>query len=411
VSTFNYVDWLSQEGLRMLLNELECSQFANTDYNKEFTKPFAIGETLRVDKPQRFNVTDGMGYQPQALDRPYTTVTVDQPFGVHFNMDDIDSALKMERGRAEIKKAYLDPAMAQIAQEIDSRFAEFATLNANNIVGALGTDPSSFQTINQGRQRLVELGCPSGDKGAIISPAMNVSLTNAAVQYFNPTKEISDQFREGYVGFNSGFKFYESMSLVDITSGVRAGSVTVKGASQSGSSLILNCTTGDTFLQGEVFSIDNVYAVNPSTRQITTRATDKQFVILADATGASSEVTLSISPGIVGPGSHYQNVDALPANSATVTMWPGTTAPSTGPKSGKNGLLIHRDAFALVGVALEVPKAVEMSTQMRDPKTGIAVRFVRMFDPIQSRMVNRFDVLLGFGSLYPDNCCVRLLGA
>lgn len=409
MSTFNYVDWLSQEGLRMLLNELECSQFANTDYNKEFTKPFAIGETVRVNKPQRFNVTDGMGYQPQALDRPYTTVTVDQPFGVHFNMDDIDSALKMERGRAEIKKAYLDPAMAQIAQEIDSRFANFATLNANNIVGALGTDPTSFQTINQGRARLVQLACPSGDKGAIITPDMNVSLTNAAVQYFNPTREISDQFREGYVGFNSGFKFYESMSLIDTTAGVRAAGVTVDGNNQSGSSINLTCTTGDTFLAGEVFSIDNVYAVNPSTRQITTRATDKQFVILADATGAASAVTLTISPGIVGPGSHYQNVDALPVTGATVTMWPGTSSPNG--KSGKNGLLIHRDAFALVGVALEVPKAVEMSTQMRDPKTGIAVRFVRMFDPIQSRMVNRFDVLLGFGALYPDNCCVRLLGA
>jgi hypothetical protein len=410
VSTFNYVDWLSQEGLRMLLNELECSQFANTDYNKEFTKPYAIGETLRVNKPQRFNVTDGMGYQPQALDRPTTTVTVDQTFGIHFNMDDIDAALKMERGRAEIKKAYLDPAMAQIAQEIDSRFARFATLNANNIVGVLGTDPTSFQTVNQGRQRMVELACPSGDKGAIVTPAMNVALTNAAVAYFNPSKNISDQFREGYVGFNSGFKFYESMSLIDITAGTRSGSTnTISGAGQSGSSLLLGCTSGDTYFAGEVFSIASVYAVNPSTRQITNRATTKQFVITQDVTASASTVTVQISPAIVGPGSHYQNVDALPGAGATVTFWPGTSSPNA--KSGKNGLLIHGDAFALVGVALEVPKAVEMSTQMRDPKTGIAVRFVRMFDPIQSRMVNRFDVLLGFGNLYPDNCCVRLLGA
>ena len=77
MSTFNYVDWLTQEGLRMLLNELECAQFANTDHNKEFTKPFAIGDTVRVPKPQRWNVTTGMNYQPQAMDRPYTTITVD----------------------------------------------------------------------------------------------------------------------------------------------------------------------------------------------------------------------------------------------------------------------------------------------------------------------------------------------
>ena len=49
-----------------------------------------------------------------------------------------------------------------------------------------------------------------------------------------------------------------------------------------------------------------------------------------------------------------------------------------------------------------------MSSQARDPKTGISVAFVRMFDPVERKMVNRFDVLLGFGNLYPDNCAVRI---
>ena len=85
---------------------------------------------------------------------------------------------------------------------------------------------------------------------------------------------------------------------------------------------------------------------------------------------------------------------------------PGTTSPNG--KAGIQGLALHRDAFALVAVPLEVPKAVEMGVAKRDPGTGISVRFVRMFEPIQSKMVNRFDVLMGFGSLYPDNCAVRI---
>lgn len=63
----------------------------------------------------------------------------------------------------------------------------------------------------------------------------------------------------------------------------------------------------------------------------------------------------------------------------------------------------------MVGVKLSMPKAAELSSQTRDRETGISVRFIRAFDPIQSRMVNRFDVLMGFGTLYPDNCGVRVL--
>jgi hypothetical protein len=123
----------------------------------------------------------------------------------------------------------------------------------------------------------------------------------------------------------------------------------------------------------------------------------------------ANAATISISPSIYGPSSNYQNVDALPANAAALTLFPGTGSPNG--KAGVNSLALSRDAFALVGVKLEVPKACEMASQTRDPDTGISVRFVRMFDPQQSKMVNRFDVLIGFGRLYSDSCAVRVLGA
>jgi hypothetical protein len=50
-------------------------------------------------------------------------------------------------------------------------------------------------------------------------------------------------------------------------------------------------------------------------------------------------------------------------------------------------------------------------SQKRDPETGIAIRFIRAFDPVQSRMINRWDVVYGFGAMYPDNCAVRILCA
>jgi len=87
---FVFADWVTMESLRILLNQLEIAQFMNTDYNKEFTKEFAVGETVRVKNPQRFIIRDGLQYQEQAIARNYTTVTCDQIFGVDFQVDSIE---------------------------------------------------------------------------------------------------------------------------------------------------------------------------------------------------------------------------------------------------------------------------------------------------------------------------------
>lgn len=414
-NTFNVANWITMEALRSLLNNLVIAESFNTDYNKEYQQTYPIGEELRIKLPWRPKVSNGLGYKEQGINRVYTTVTVDQVFGVHFGFDSIEEALQLERGREAFKREYLDKAMEQIAQEIDSRAANWAYLNTNNIVGALGTNPTSMDTYNAARARMVEHGCPPGMKRMVLSPGMQRSIANALATVFNPTSKISAIFRKGMLaGEAQGFDdWFESMSLYSHTAGTWAGAVTVNGAGQSGSSLNINCTSGDTFFAGDVYSIANVNSVNPATRRSTGSA--KHFRVTESVTASGSTATLSIAPAIVGPGSdisdgHYQNVDALPANAAALTLFPGTTSPNG--KSGINGLALHRDAFALVGVKMEVPeRGVILSSQTRDPKTGIAVRFIQDWDQQNSRKTNRIDVLLGFGNLYPDSCAVRVLSS
>jgi hypothetical protein len=413
---FQVVDWLCAEALRGLVNKLAVASHFNTDYNKEYTKDFAPGETVRVPLPQQFNVTNGLGYQPQGINRLFTTVTVDQIFGIHFEYDSIEQALKLERGREAFKTNYLDKAMDQLAQEIDSRCALWALQNTNNIVGALGTTPTSFDVYGQARARLIENACPPGDKGMIVTPQMMRTIVTNNLTTFNPQDAVAKAFREGYYGDAQGFEWEESMSLYSQTASnwQTPASVTVNTPpTTGGTSMVVNCTSGDTFLQNDVFSIGSgttglVNNANPKTRRST--GTLKQFVLTQSVTATGSTATIYFqcgTQGIQGPGSQYQNVDALPVANALLTLYPGTTSPNG--KSGMNGLAIHRDAFALVGVKLEIPKACEMSSQARDPKTGISVAFFRMMDPLTRKMVNRFDVLIGLGNLYPDNCAVRVL--
>lgn len=401
------------ESLRLLENSRDVSTGFNTDYNDEFTQEFPIGASVRVKLPDQGVIRTGLQYNPTAINRKYTTITFDAPFGADFEFDSVQTALQTERGRERFKKEYIETRMALIKSQIDRAAAKFAYQHTPNIVGVLGTDPSALSVFNQARQILIErAGWDQGKKINCIPPAVNTSLVPTGAGLFNPPDAISKQYREGAIGTYAGAEWFESMSLWDHTAGTwqTAASVTVKGASQSGSSLLVNCTSGDTFKAGDVIGIASVYPVNPLTKAVVNYAKTMTVTVLEDVTATTTSATLSISPALYGPEDPVnQNVDALPGNAALLTLFPGTSSPNG--KKGKQGLLFNKGAFALVGAKLEIPQACEMSSQQRDPDSGVAVAFVRMFDPIQRRMVNRFDAMIGFGELRPANCAVRILCA
>jgi len=406
-----FPDWVAEEALRLLINMLEVSQYMNTTFNKEFEREFPVGEVVRVKLPQRFLIRDGLGYSPQPINRINTTVACNQIFGVDFEFDDFEEALLMERSKEEISEQYLRPAMEQIAQEMDTRAALFAYQNANNIVGVLNTDPNSATTFMQARQRLKNLaGATRGSDNAMIVPSsVYTALVPVLQALFNPQDEISEQYKEGSLGRLWNFDWYESESLFRHTAGnwQTPANNTLAATSAGGTTLTVNNTAGDVYNVGDVFSIALVNQVNPMTRRFVSQVA-KTFVVTAPlvGTGAGTDV-LNISPAIFLPGSQYQNVDATPLVNALMTLFPGTTSPNL--KTSGQGLWLNKDAFAMVGVKLQSPKATELTSQARDKKTGIPVRFVRMYSPTEKKMTNSWDTCIGFGQLYADSCAGRIL--
>lgn len=401
------------ECLRLLTNQLEVAQHFDTKWMRQFDQQFAVGASVQVKLPQKWTVRDGLQYTPQPINRITTTVNCNIIKGIDFEWDSIEKALEMERSEKEISDQYIAPAAAQLAQQVDSDAAKFAYQNANNIVGVLGVDPNSSTTFMQGLQRMEELACPPiGEKGAIVTPSVATAVVPNIQTYFNPASEISRAFKRGSLGMFNGFEWHNSMSLKRHTAGTAgtAGLFTVAVAPLGNTNTItVNLTAAETLNVGDVFSIAAVNQVNPMTREVLTPVL-KQFVVTQPLVAAGGGVdVITFSPTLYGPGSQYQNVDALPLINAVMTLFPGTANPQG--KSGAQNLLLHPDAYALVSVKLESPEAVEVISQKRDPKTGIAIRFVRAFDPTQSRMINRWDMVYGFGAMYPDNCCVRMLGA
>lgn len=413
-NTFNNVQtkasWVAMKGLALLVNDLHVAPYFSTEYSGEYAQKFAIGRTLTVPLSQRYRPRTDMTYNPQAMDRPSTTIPIDQIRGVDIEWESIEKALDMERGEERVEQIYLRPAVAYLRQSIDTYCAQFAAQNANMVVGALGTNASTLDATSAAAKQALEQmgGMPDSpdDTAICLPPAVMRAIKTSNIGYFNPAPDLSRTWRTGNIDQADGMHFYPSNSLYKHTAGTWAGAVTVNGASQSGSSLVVTCTTGDTFNAGDKFTIANVNELNLMSRITTTTAAagTKYFTVTTSTTGAASAATLSIYPPIYGPTSNYQNVDALPANGAALTLWTGTSSPSG--KSGKLGLAITPGAFYLASVKLEEPTAVEICKQYTDPGTGISLRFIRQWDNIQSRMTNRFDLVFGCGVGLAEQCAV-----
>lgn len=411
-NNFAVTNWVSMKILWFLKNSLEVAAMFNSDWEDEFKKKFPVGSQAQIKLPQEWLVTTGLAYQEQGIQRRVTTINLDQIKGIHFGWDSYEKLVKMERSEEELDEAYLRPAGLQLAQQVDSDAANWARLWTNNVVGTLGTDSTTIDFALAADQVLFNLACPAdGLRHLIISSGLMRQYVKNNVTQFNPTDAISRMFKKGVLGTAAGWTWFRSNSLFAHTIGTfPTHGVTVTGAGQSGSSLIVTGTLNDTIQPGDKFNIAAVNSVNPRTR-IKTPLGLKQFVYTGGAafvfTGGND--TIPISPAIFPPGSQYQNVDALPGNGAALTAWPGTANPSG--VSGTVGLGLSKYAFLKAFGKFENPDAVEHAEHAVDPETGASLAFVTAYDQYNRKITNRFDMCYGFGNAYSDNGACAVAGA
>ncbi len=411
---FSTVDWVAMETLRQFKHRSAIFAAMNHKHEEEFKKSFAVNDTVRVKFPWQPVIRDGMTYTPQNIERIETTVKADQPFGIDFDFDTIEILLRRERGEDQVRKEYIEPAGKYLAAEADKRAAKFAAENTGNIFGVLQTNPTTFDaTSAAARQRFAELESLDDDMKMYVPPAVMRAIKGGAdanLTRFGIEDEIKKLYKKGIVGKADSFEWYESMSLKTHTAGTWAGAVSLASAVANGASVLsVSCTSGDTFKKGDVIGIASVYRVNRFTREVTETTNTKTVTVAEDVTATGSTATVPIVEKLYFSGG-YQNINAQPAASATLTLFPGTASPNG--KVGKQGLVFGENAFAGICLPLPMPgKGVEKAKQFTDPDTGISLSYIVDFDTKERRWMNRFDVLIGFGVLWADEAAGRVLCA
>ncbi len=110
---------------------------------------------------------------------------------------------------------------------------------------------------------------------------------------------------------------------------------------------------------------------------------------------AGGAKTGAILPARGGPGGPEQNVTALPADNAAITI-DGTAG--AGATYGTN-LAFSRDAVAFVTADLPLPPKKDAS---RMEYKGISLRVIQDYDTVNDMFLTRADILFGSNVIRPE---------
>ncbi|QEL19336.1 P22 phage major capsid protein family protein [Limnoglobus roseus] len=407
-NTFNAVDLIASESLRIFSNELYFLKNMNTDYQSKFqmeVEDHRTGPTVRIQKPARRTVRQGWTRSPQDFTEESTSLTIDTVRGDDMNIPEAELALLVqdpESNMAGFSKRFLQTRMTTLANSIDAeQFAKMYVL-VGNAVGTPGQTPNTWGPYGDAMQKLDENLCPAADRMVIINPAARNKTADAfkglALQQLSE-KALS----RAYLGSIADFDVFMSQNVPNHTVGPLGGTPLVNTGSQVGSSLVTDGWTAaaaSRLKKGDIFTIAGVYQVNYQTKA--QYSSLQQFLVTADVSSdGSGNLTAAIFPSIITSGA-TQTVNASPADNAAITVV-GTAATLYA-----QNLAYHKDAFTVAFAKLSSPKvSVESSTKTFE---NISMRYMRGYDIANAQLVDRIDVFLGSNALYREWAC-RIFGA
>jgi len=388
-------DVIANRMLAKLRNDLVLYEKCDKQFSPDFTNK--VGDTISIRKRVRFVSNDGADItsQIQDVEEGEIPVTLDNRKNVAFQFSSQERTLEVE----EFDKRYIDPAVTELSQVVESAIAA-QYKNIFWFLGTAGTGPSTVRHVSAIRAHLTKHGVPQKMAiNAFFGPDEAADLADAVKAVF--PKEIAKTAIEEAVVYRMGrMSIYECASLVSHTVGVATGTPLVNAADQDvdyadvankwTQSLITDGWTNDTddiLLAGDVITIADVYSVNPRTRQSTGEL--QTFVVTADADAGASTgpSTLTISPPIITSGA-YQTVDAAPADNAEITVVTGT-----GGDSHLQNMSFAENAITVAFARLAMPEEGSGASGSYKEDGNVAIRFLRGYNILTDVTINRFDIL------------------
>lgn len=381
---------VTREALRVLHQKLNFIGSIDRQYDDSFAKSGAkIGDTLKIRLPNQYTVRTGKTIQAQDTAEESVELKVQTQKGVDVNFSTAELTLSLD----DFSQRIIEPAMSVLASAI-----EYDAMSMYDDVYQAVWNSGSALTLAHvlsGRKILQDSLTPVDGRMANLDGQQMVDLVTDGKALFNDSKEISKQYREGYVGRALGFDFSENSLWPAHTRGGANASYVVNTSSgiTSGSATIAVTAGSGTFNVGDIITIGGVNKVHPETKADT--GIPQQFVITTASAGGNVNITVSPTPITSGA---RQNVVINGAGAGKVVAVAGTAS-----GADNTGLLYHKEAFTFATADLIMPKGVDMAA--REVLDGVSMRLVRQYDINNDNMPCRIDVLYGYRTLRAQLAC------
>lgn len=388
---------IAKVALPILENELQVVKTMWRDHESEFSSKvngYAKGDSVTIRRPPDFTVRTGAVSSSQDVIEGSTTLTIDQQKGIDFQFSSTDLTLKVE----DMATRILKPAMSALANDITNDVLTEMYRGAYNWVGTPGTRITNFTGFSKGPERLDELAAPNdGNRTSVLCPNDYWGLAGGQTSLYSPGL-VSEAWKSGDLKDIGGIGVMMSQVVPSHTVGPLGGTPLINGGAQNvtydsvkttwAQSLITDGWTAaaaSRLKQGDVFTIANVFMVNPKTKVST--GILQQFVVNADVSSdGSGNLTASISPPIITSGP-YQTVNAVPADNAAITVL------GTAGTSYRQNLAYHKNSMALAIVPMEMPAAAYGGS--RESYKDFSVRLIPSYDATNDISKWRMDILYG----------------
>lgn len=406
---------IAKEALMHLDNNLVFAKQVFRGYENEFSKKvngYEVGETISIRRPTDFTVRTNATMSTQDVTEGKVALTVDQRRGVDFEFTSQDLTLKI----GELGERVIKPAMIQLANSVDTYLAGLYS-SVPNWVGTSGQKVNSYADFALAPERLDEMAVPQDTRAAILSPSDHWALLGSQTSLYIQDA-AKGAYRKGSLGEIGGVDTFMSQNVLTHTAGTRTNAAvdqSITSATTTYSSVKDTMTqtihmdglgTTKTIKKGDVFTIADVYAVNPVTKAAL--PFNKQFVVVSDVSSdavTTGDADIVISPPLIWTGA-FQNV-AVPSGVTDLNDKVVTWVQAAGAADRQN-LVFHKNAFALVMVPLvSPPGAVDVS---RQSYKGTSVRIIPVYDGTNDISKWRCDILFG-GKTIDPRLATRLSGS
>ena len=384
---------------QMLEDELQFTKSIEKAPAEDFNgkNGYSAGDTVYISKPARYvpQTTADITSSIQDSNEEKVALTLDINSTVGMQISSFEFATEVDVKNAV--ERFGKPAVSAIAQNVEQRMLQSMTQATYNLVGTAGSTQFAVDDILAAREKMNKFLAPKDDGRYFLSDSTaNRLAVGARKGLFQSASNIAEQYKSGAVGAADGYTWLENELLYVHTRGTQATTgATVNGtlATQGASTMNITGTSGGTLKKGDVFTVANVFAVHPITKQAYPFL--QQFVVTADNTAAGTAYTgVAFSPAVYTTGGR-QNVSAFPTNGSAIVVVGSTSTAYT------QNLAFHKSAFCMVSVPLIMPKNAEIAEQYTSD-SGFTIALVRDFDVLQRRMITRLDFLGGVAAVRPE---------